>query len=194
MTTRQTSCPSFAELADYWASETTPLDIERIEAHVFECDHCARVLAETDQLRSAIGDLARAGDIFGAVTDAVLNQLAREGVRVRSYSLGPSESVRCAVWADDDVLVTRLRGDFGGIASVHADMRLPTGEDWKRIADVPVREGATEILLALPAAVVRSAPNGPMRLTLRSAEPGSPGEHVIGEYVFHHEGALERQQ
>ena len=67
MTTRQTSCPSFAELADYWASETTPLDIERIEAHVFECDHCARVLAETDQLRSAIGDLARADEILNRV-------------------------------------------------------------------------------------------------------------------------------
>ncbi len=194
MTTLQTSCLSFGELADYWASDTATPDIERIETHVFECERCARLLEETDQLRSAIGDLVRSGGVQAVVTDAVLNRLAREGVRVRSYSLGPGESLRCAVWADDDVLVTRLRGDFRGFASVDADMRLPTGEDWQRITDVPVREGATEILLALPAALVRRAPNGPMRLTLRGGAAGSPGEHVIGEYVFHHEGALDRQQ
>jgi hypothetical protein len=194
MTTLQTSCLTFGELADYWASDTTAAEIERIETHVFECERCARLLAETDQLRFAIGDLVRAGSVHAVVTDAVLNRLAREGVRVRSYSLGPGESLRCAVWADDDVLVTRLRGDFRGIASVDADMRLPTGEHWQRITDVPVREGATEILLALPASVVRRAPNGPIQLTLRSAVSGSPGEQVIGEYVFHHEGALDRQK
>ena len=194
MSTLQASCLSFGELADYWASDTTTADTERIEAHVFDCERCARLLAESEQLRTAIGDLVRSGRIQTVVTDEMLNRLAREGVRVRSYSLGPGESVRCAVWADDDLLVTRLRGDFSGITSVDAEMRLPDGEQWQRITDVPVREGAAELLLALSAFEVRSAPNGPMRLTLRGAVTGSPGERVIGEYVFHHEGALDRQR
>ena len=82
MTTTQTSCPSFVELADYWTSDSAPADVERIEGHVFTCEHCARLLAETEQLRTAIGDLARSGSIHAFVTDAVLNQLARDGVRV----------------------------------------------------------------------------------------------------------------
>ena len=99
----------------------------------------------------------------------MLNRLARDGVRVRSYVLGPGETVRCAVWADDEVLVARLRGDFTGVSSVDAEMRLETGEEWEHATDVPVPEGATELVLALPAALVRKAPIAPMRLTLRAA-------------------------
>lgn len=194
MTTLQTSCLSFGELADYWISETAAAESERIEAHVFECERCARGLAEAEQLRAAISDLIRSGRVQVVVTDEVLNRLSRDGVRVRSYSLGPGESVRCAVWADDDLLVTRLRGNFDGISSVDAEMRMPTGEQWQRITDMPVREGSAEILLALPASEVRRAPDGPIRLTLRRAMAGSSDEQVIGEYVFHHEGAHDRQE
>lgn len=192
MTTLQT-CPSFSDLADYWTTDVAAADIERIEGHVFECERCARLLAEADQLRTAIGDLARAGAIQTFVTDAVLNRLAREGVRVRTYTLGPGDSVRCAVWADDDVLVARLRGDFTGITSVDAEMQFDTGEEWGQVADVPVRNGATELVLALPASLVRKAPNAPMRLTLRSAAAATSSGNVLAEYVFHHEGALDRR-
>ena len=192
MTTTQTSCPSFLELADYWTSDSAPADVERIEAHVFTCDSCARLLAEAEQLRTAIGDLARSGSVHALVTDAVLNQLARDGVRVRSYVLDPGETVHCAVWADDEVLVTRLRGNFANIASVDAEWRLESGEEWGRASDLPVRKGASELVFALPASLVRNAPNVPIRLTLRATPAGSPGEKVLAEYVFDHEGALDR--
>ena len=193
MSTLQTSCPSFSDLAEYWTTDIAPADIERIEGHIFECQRCARLLTEADQLRTAIGDLAQAGAIQAFVTDAVLNRLARDGVRVRSYVLGPGETVRCAVWADDDVLVTRLRGDFTGITSVDAEMRFDTGEEWGRVTDVPVRHGATELVFALPASLVRTAPNAPMRLTLRSGVADSTSGNVLAEYVFHHEGTLDRR-
>jgi len=191
MSATRTPCPSFGELADYWTSDITPGDAEQIESHVFDCERCARLLAEADRLRTGIGALARSGQVHGFVTDAILNRLARDGVRVRSYALGPGESVRCAVWADDDVLVTRLRGNFAGVESVDADLRLDSGEEWAHTTDIPVPEGATELVMALPAALVRAAPQIPIRLTLR--ESASSGrERVLAEYVFDHEGALDR--
>ena len=91
MSTLQTSCPSFSDLAEYWTTDIAPADIERIERHIFECQRCARLLTEADQLRTAIGDLAQAGAIHAFVTDAVLNRWARDGVRVRSYVTVPVE-------------------------------------------------------------------------------------------------------
>ena len=49
------------------------------------------MLAEADRLRDGIGALARAGSIQAFVNDAVLNRLARDGVRIRSYALGPGK-------------------------------------------------------------------------------------------------------
>jgi hypothetical protein len=192
MTTAATPCPSPSDLSDYWTSDATPAEIERIEAHVFECEGCARRLSEAERLRAGIGALAQSGSVQAFVTDAMLNRLARDGVRVRSYVLGPGETVRCAVWADDEVLVTRLRADFTGVSSVDAEMRLETGEEWSHATDVPVCEGATELVMALPASVVRNAPSAPMRLTLRGSA-GSRKEDLLAEYVFDHEGALDRR-
>lgn len=185
------TCPSFGELADYWTSDITTEDAEQIEAHIFDCERCARMLAEADRLRAGIGALAKAGNIQAFVTDAVLNRLARDGVRVRYYALSPGESVRCAVWSDDDVLVTRLRGNFAGVESVDAEMRLESGEEWAHTTDIPVPAGATELVMALPAAVVRTAPKIPMRLTLR-ASASAGNEAALAEYVFDHQGAIER--
>jgi len=191
MSATSTACPAFGELADYWTSDITPADAEQIETHIFDCDRCARMLAEADRLRAGIGALARAGNIQAFVTDAVLNRLARDGVRVRYYALGPGESVRCAVWSDDDVLVTRLRGNFAGVESVDAEMRLESGEEWAHTTDIPVPEGATELVMALPAAIVRTAPKIPMRLTLRASDPAR-SEQTLAEYVFDHQGSIER--
>ena len=185
-------CLSFGELADYWTSDISDADAERIETHVFECARCSRLLAEAEQLRAGIGALALEGGFQAFVTDGFLNRLARDGVRVRTYALNPGDSIRCSAWADDEVMVARLRADFTGVAAVDAEMQLATGEPWGHSTDVPVGEGATELVLALPAARVRSAPEGPMRLTLRPS--GSASGTVIAEYVFNHEGAHERRQ
>ena len=192
MTDDRKSCLSFGELADYWTSDVSAADVERIEAHVFECARCARLLAEAEQLRAGIGALALGGGVQAFVTDSFLNQLARDGVRVRTYSLDPGDSIRCSAWADDEVIVTRLRGDFTGISAVDVEMRLESGEEQGRSTDVPVREGATELVLALPASMVRSVPaSSTMRITLRAASRSQEND-VIAEYVFNHEGAHER--
>jgi hypothetical protein len=190
MTSGLTSCPSFAELADYWTSDTLPADVERIETHVFACTKCADLLADAQQLTAAIRGVAQDGAFQAFVTDGLLNQLSRDGVRVRTYTLDPGETIRCSAWSDDEVVVARLRANFTGVTAVDAEMRMDSGEQWGNAVDVPVRAGATELVLALPATMVRNAPRGPMRLTLRGS--GTSSEHVIAEYVFNHEGAHDR--
>jgi hypothetical protein len=189
MTTTPSACLTFVELAEYWATDVTPSEIERIETHVFDCAGCAARLAESERLRRRLGETVRAGAFQAIITDSVLNKLSRDGVRVRSYVVASGEAVQCAVWDDDDLLVARLRGNFTGVSSVSAVMTLETGEELDRVRDVPVREGTTELLLALSAEGVRRGPDAPMRLTL-TREDG--GRDVVGEYVFDHRGAHSR--
>lgn len=192
MTVRSTACLSIGELADYWTTDASPDDVERIETHVFACAACTELLAEADRLRRSIGDVARSGGFQAFVTDSLLNQFARDGVRVRSYVMDAGGSVQCAVWDDDDVLVTRLRADFSGVSAVDAVLKLDTGEEWGRAADIPVPEGSREVIMALPAELVRRAPEVPIRLTIRSSS-ASPSEAPLAEYTFDHRGAQTRR-
>jgi hypothetical protein len=192
MIERSSVCLSIGELSDYWTADAPPDDVERIEAHVFACSACAQRLADADRLRRSIGEAARSGGLQAFVTDSLLNQLASDGVRVRSFAMDPGGSVQCAVWDDDDVLVTRLRADFRGVTAVDAVLRLDTGEEWGRTSDVPVPAGSHELIMALPAEFVRRAPEAPIRLTLRSTS-ASPGDAPLAEYTFDHRGAHTRR-
>ena len=192
MTAPSSACLSVGELADYWTTDLSPDDVERIEAHVFTCAACTELLAEADQLRRRIGDVARSGGFQAIITDSLLNQLARDGVRVRAYAMDAGGSVQCAVWDEDEILVTRLRADFSGVTAVDTVMRLDTGEEWGRASDIPVPEGSREVIMALPAELVRRAPEVPIRLTLRSSA-ASADERPLAEYTFDHRGAHTRR-
>ena len=101
------------ELTDYAAGELAAADAAAIEEHLFACADCGARAAEFDAVVRAIPPALRSADVGGFVTDDVLNRLAREGVRVRTFALSPGAIVPCAVWADDELMVLRLRGDFG---------------------------------------------------------------------------------
>jgi hypothetical protein len=184
VTTVLPGCLSFDELADYWTADLPAEQLAKIEDHVFGCEACGRRLAEAEDLRQGMLALARGGAFQATVTEAFLNRLAREGVHVRTYALEPGETVACSVWDDDEVVITRLRGDFTGMSGVDVDMRLDSGEEVGRAVDLPVRDGATELVLAMPSVMLRERPHIPMRLTLRA--PASAGGRVLGEYVFDH--------
>jgi hypothetical protein len=192
MTARPSACLSIGELSDYWTTDISLDEIERIEAHIFECSACTQLLDDADLLRRGIGDVGRTGGFQAFVTDSLLNQFARDGVRVRTYAMDAGGSVQCAVWDDDEVLVTRLRADFSGVAAVDAVLRLDTGEEWGRTSDVPVPAGSRELIMALPAEFVRRAPHAPIRLTLRSTTASSD-EAPLAEYTFDHRGAHTRR-
>ena len=64
------------------------------EEHVFTCADCARELAAAEALTRGITAVAREGRLHTVVTDAILNRLAADGVRIRTYTLGGSGSFR----------------------------------------------------------------------------------------------------
>ena len=116
-----TRCPAPIELADvvdYWAGELTEADEARIDEHVFDCAACARELALAAALARGVADVVRAGRVHAVVTDAMLNRLAADGVRIRMYTLDGTAPVACAVWAGDDLVVARIRANLAGVEAV----------------------------------------------------------------------------
>ena len=132
---------------------------------------------------------SRARADFRPSLQTLLNQFARDGVRVRSYAIDAGGSVQCAVWEDDQVLVTRLRGDFRGVTAVDAVMRLR-----------PAKNGAARQTSRCPRAA-RADPRASRGA--RAPRAGSPdasdaagvwiaGRRDPAQYVFDHRGARDQ--
>ena len=186
-------CPApigFEEVVDYWAGDLTPADEARIEEHVFACDGCARELAAAESLAAGIAAVVREGRLNTVITDGILNRLAADGVRIRMYTLDASAIVPCAVWAGDDLVVSRLRADFEGVDAVTIVTRQASGEEVSRLADVPIRAGQTEILNAFSAAHLRRLPATRVQVSV-IAQRGA-GERTLAEYTLEHGGAFDR--
>jgi hypothetical protein len=188
-----TRCPSpigFADVVDYWTGDLTRAEADRIEEHVFSCADCAREVATAEALARGIAAVAREGRLQSVVSDAILNRLAADGVRVRTYTLEGAGIVPCAVWADDDLVVTRIRADFSGVDSVTIVARQASGDEISRLSDVAVRPGQREILNVLSAAHLRTLPPTRVQVTV-TAQIGR-GERTIAEYTLEHAGAFDR--
>jgi Putative zinc-finger len=188
-----TRCPApigFADVVDYWAGDLTRAEEDRIEEHVFRCADCARDVAAAEALGRGIAAVAREGRLHSVVSDAILNRLAADGVRVRMYTLEGAAIVPCAVWADDDLVVARIRADFAEVDSVTIVTRQASGDEIGRLSDVGVRPGQREILNAFSTAHLRKLPPTRVRVTV-TAQTGS-GERTIAEYTLEHAGAFDR--
>jgi hypothetical protein len=188
-----TRCPApigFADVVDYWAGDLTRAEEARIEEHVFTCADCARELAAAEALARGIAAVAREGRLHSVVTDAILNRLAADGVRVRMYTLEGTGIIPCSVWADDDLVVARIRADFAEVESVTIVTRQASGDEISRLSDVAVRPGQREILNAFSAARLRKLPPTRVRVTV-TAQIGT-GERTISEYTLEHAGAFDR--
>ena len=123
------------------------------------------------------------------MTDAVLNRLAREGVRVRTYALSPDAVVPCAVWDGDELMALRLRADFGGASEFTLSQRV-AGTEVSRTTGQVAASAHGEIIYALPAASVRQLPVVEVEMLL-TAHEGSE-ERLIGSYTLVHGGSLQR--
>lgn len=178
-----------ADLTDYAAGELPEADAATVEEHLFACADCGARAAEFDALARAIRPAVRSADVGGFVTDAVLNRLARDGVRVRTYALSPGAIVPCAVWEGDELMALRLRGDFGS-ASEFTLSQSVSGTEVSRATGQVAAASHGEIIYALPAAWVRQLPVVEVEVLLIAHEGGN--ERPIGTYTLVHGGLLHR--
>ena len=182
---------SSSEVAEYWTPDAAVDAVDRIETHVFACADCARQLDAARALIDGIRDAVRRGRFQGIVTDAVLNRLAREGTRMRTFTVDPGAVVPCAVWTDDHLIVTRMRADFTGLERVSIVTQIG-GEAVDRATDVPVGAEARELIAVFSADQLRQLPRVDVRLQVFGSR-GPTGDELIAEYVLEHGGTFERR-
>jgi anti-sigma factor RsiW len=180
---------ALGDLTDYAAGELPEVDAAAIDEHLFSCADCGARAAEFDALVRAIRPAVRSAGVGGFVTDAVLNRLAREGVRVRTFALSPGATVPCAVWNDDELMALRLRGDFGGASEVTLSQRIG-GTEVSRVTGEVSPSSQGEVIYTLPAAWVRQLPVVEVDVLLTAHGGGE--ERTIGRYTLVHEGSLLR--
>ena len=171
-------------LLDYWARDAADGDeAERVEEHLFACSDCSARLHHLAALGTGLATLVRQGRVSGIVSRAILNRLQRDGVHVRMFSLWPGETVPCAVFPGDDLVVTALRADFSGVDAVTLSVTGPGDSPIAQFEDVPVPGPGGEVLWVTPAAVVHEMPS--MRLELTLASVGATRAE-LGRYVLEH--------
>lgn len=170
-------------LIDYWTGDLPAADETSLEEHLFSCADCSARLEGVASVAGGVAALARQGRISGIISRALLNRLQRDGVRVRQFTLDPGETVPCAAFPGDDVVVTALNANLAGVRAVSLRVTGPGGAIVGAIDDIPVAAAATGVLWATPGAFVRAMPSQQIRLTIRSAD-----DAVLGEYVLEHTG------
>jgi anti-sigma factor RsiW len=180
---------ALADLADYAAGELSDAESAVIEEHLFSCADCGARAATFDALVRAIPPAVGSAEVGGFVTDAILNRLARDGVRVRSFALSPGAVVPCAVWDDDELMALRLRADFGGSSEFTLSQRV-AGTEVVRATGQIAAGSHGEIIYAMSAAWVRQLPVVDVEVVL-TAHDGAD-ERPIGSYTLVHGGSLHR--
>lgn len=180
---------AFADLVDYAAGELPEAEAAAIEEHLFSCGDCSTRAAELDALVRTIRPAVRAAEVGGFLTDAILNRLAREGVRVRTFALSPGAVVPCAVWEDDELMALRLRGEFGDASEFTLSQRVAGTEVFRATGQMAASSNG-ELIYVLPAAWVRQLPVVNVDLLLTANAGGE--ERPIGSYTLVHEGSLRR--
>lgn len=180
---------AFGDLADYVAGELSEAEAAATEEHLFSCAECGARAAEFDAIVRAIPPAVRSAEVGGFVTDAVLNRLAREGVRVRTFALSPGATVPCAVWDDDELMVLRLRTDVGGASEFTLSQRV-AGTEVSRATGHVAAGSRGEVVFAQPAAWIRQLPVVEVEVELTAHEGGT--ERPAGRYTLVHGGSLHR--
>jgi hypothetical protein len=177
----------FESLVAYWLGELPAQAEAPIEEHLFGCGQCTRRLEELAALAPGIRALVRRGAVQAVITQPLLEQMVRQGMRIREYRLGPGERVACTIHADDDAVVGRIRAPLADAKRVDALQSLDLGDgrvqQW-RLEDVPFDPDAGEVLLLPSAAVLKQLPAHTFRVQLVAVD--GPGERPLGEYTFAH--------
>ncbi|HEV8393733.1 MAG TPA: hypothetical protein VGQ37_05630 [Vicinamibacterales bacterium] len=171
-------------LMDYWLGLLSPDAEETLEAHLLACDACGDRLRSTIALTESLRTLARSGSLQVVVSERMVKQAEHQGHRVRQYATQPGESVQCTVAADDDFLIARLAADVSRAPRVDLSWCDAQGAEWRRMADIPVRADAGEVLCQWAITIAKASPSNTMVARLLAVD--EQGESLLGEYTFHH--------
>ena len=171
-------------LFDYWARDLLDGgEMDQVEEHLFACSDCSARLDGLAMLGTGLTTLVRQGRVSGIVSRPLLNRIQRDGVHVRLYSLVPGETVPCAVFPGDELVVVALRGDFSGIETARLMVTGPGDSPIGEFNDVPISGSDGEVFCAWPAAFVREMPSIRLRFTL---EATGAMRDELGTYVLEH--------
>jgi hypothetical protein len=185
-------CPNpldAALLADYWLDALAPDDEEAVEEHLFACDDCGARLREVISLAEAIRNLARQGSLLMVVSDAFLERIAQEGLRIREYKPPIGGSVACTVAAEDDFLIGRLTADLTGAKRVDLCICDVDGAEQLRLADIPFDSGTGNVAFQQSITYAKTAPSETMIARLVAFD-NAGSERLAGEYTFNHTRTL----
>ena len=181
------NCPApipESALLDYWARDLADDGAtDRVEEHLFACGDCSARLHSLAALGTGLARLVRLGRVGGIVSRGLLNRMQRDGVHVRMYPLLPGETVPCAVFPGDDLVVVAMAADFSGAEAVRLSVTGPGDSPMSEIDNVPVSGLDRELLWATPASAVRQLPSMRVQLTLRSA---GATPTLLGSYALDH--------
>lgn len=170
-------------LIDYWLGDLGEPEEEGVEEHLLGCEACSADLRWFVAVGDGVRRLARQGAFSVVIGPSFLEAASRQGLRIREYTVPPGGRVACTVTAEDDLLVSRLQGDFRGVPRLDLVVQVQGGSE-QRVEDLPVGPSSSELILAQSMPALRALPSGIMRLRLLAHEHG--GDRLLGEYTFDH--------
>jgi hypothetical protein len=170
-------------LLDYWLGDTPTAEEERVEEHLLGCGACSARLRALATIGDGVRRLACGGAFDVVVGPSFVEEAARLGLRVREYRVPAGGRVECTVTPEDDLMISRLQGDFRGVARLDLVAQVEGFPD-QRMEDLPVDPSAPEIVLSGAMPMLRAL--GRTAVRLRLIAPGLDGDLLVGEYTFAH--------
>ena len=185
---RDMECSSPVEpavLMDYWLGVLSSEVEDTVEEHLMTCDACGNRLREVIALAEGLRTLARSGALQVVVSDRLVRHATETGLRVREYAPQAGEGIQCTVAADDDLLVARLAADLTTASRVDLSWCAPGGVELHRMADIPIRPDAGDVICQQSITWAKASPTSSMVARLLAID-SEGDERVLGEFSFHH--------
>jgi hypothetical protein len=174
----------FETLVAYWLGEEPEAREAMLEEHLFGCAYCTERLEGLAALASGVRAVVKDGTVSMVVSRPFVDAMKQAGLRLREYRVEPGGSVNCAIGADDDAVVSRLRAPLAGVKRLDVVQMRGGGEPEVRLADVPFDAETGEVLMIPSAAWLKTMPAFTTRTRLIAV--GEAGEKQIGDYTFNH--------
>lgn len=176
------------ELLAYRFGELDPAQSERVEQHYFSCGACSQRLEALERLGQGLTHAVRGGMISATVTSSLLDRGRRDGLRVRSYRVGPGEQVACTSAPSDDFVAIHLALDVDASSAVDVAVEwtdLERGLHESRYVDDVARDPQSgEVVLLFAARQIRDYPRS--QWCMRAIVRNTSGEQRIGPYTLNH--------